>query len=314
MRPTPRDIEEIRGILILSGRVHTDVPLSRYTSFRIGGPADVLAEPGDLEELKELLLYLDGRGMTRLLLGAGTNVLFRDKGFRGVVIRTGLIKGYRIDVNGSDAARICVAAGEPLAAVIKKAGNDGWGGMEPMWGIPGTFGGAVVTNAGAGGVSIGDLLEEIRLLSPLGEEVTLTKKDIRCGYRCMQLPAGCIVMEGTLRLERRGKAAIDENLNLARGRRKETQPWNELSAGCIFKNPSPERPAGAIIDRLGFKGLTVGGACVSEIHANFIVNRGGATAADVLDLIEQIREKVRREERIDLELELHVIGEGNVDG
>jgi UDP-N-acetylmuramate dehydrogenase len=314
VRPTPRDIEEIRGILILSGRVHTDVPLSRYTSFRIGGPADVLAEPGDLKELTELLRYLDGRGMTRLLLGAGTNVLFRDDGFRGVVIRTGLIRGCRIDADESDTARVCVAAGEPLAALIKKTCNDGWGGMEPMWGIPGTFGGAVVTNAGAGGVSLGDLLEEIRLLTLEGEEILLTKDDVRCGYRFMDLPGAGIVMEGTLRLERRDKALIDENLNAARGRRKETQPWNELSAGCIFKNPSPEHPAGAIIDRLGFKGLTVGGACVSEIHANFIVNQGGATAADVLDLIERIRERVRKEEQIDLELELHVIGEGNVDG
>ncbi len=314
MRPTPRDIEEIRGILILSGRVHMDVPLSRYTSFRIGGPADVLAEPSNLEELTALLGYLGERGMRRLLLGAGTNVLFPDEGFRGVVVRTGLIRGCRIEADESDSARICVAAGELLASAIKRTCGDGWGGMEPLWGIPGTFGGAVVTNAGAGGVSMGDLLEEIRLLTAEGEEILLTGDDIRCGYRFMELPEAAIVTEGTLRLERRDKALIDENLDAARGRRKETQPWNELSAGCIFKNPSPERPAGAIIDRLGLKGLTVGGACVSEIHANFIVNQGGAVAADVLDLIELIKERVRTEEQIDLELELHVIGEGSVDG
>lgn len=313
MRPTPRDIEEIRGILILNGRVYTGIPLSRYTSFRIGGPADVLAEPGNNKELATLLQYLDRRGLRRLFLGAGTNVLFPDEGFRGVVIRTGLIRGCRIDPEGSDTARIRVAAGESLAAVIKKVCNDGRGGMEPMWGIPGTFGGAVAGNAGAGGVSVGDLLEEVALLTKEGEEILLKKEDIRCGYRFMDLPTDCIVAEGTLRLERRDKGAIDENLDAARKRRRETQPWNELTAGCVFKNPSPDRPAGAIIDRLGLKGLIVGGACVSEIHANFIVNSGEATAADVLELIDRIREKVTGEEKIHLELELHVIGEGAVD-
>lgn len=311
MRPTPRDIEEIRGIL--NGRALAGVPLSRYTSFRIGGPADVLAEPVDLEELTALLLYLGGRGTRRMFLGAGTNVLFRDEGFRGVVVRTGLIRGFRIEADGSDRALIRVVAGEPLAAAIKKSCTDGWGGMEPLWGIPGTFGGSVITNAGAGSASLGDLLEQVKLLTKEGEEIILTKNDIQCGYRFMKLPADCIVAEGTLRLERHDKAVINDNLDAARRRRKETQPWNQLSAGCIFKNPSPERPAGAIIDRLGLKGLQVGGACVSEVHANFIVNHGEATAADVLNLIEKVRERVGREEKVDLELELHVIGEGAVD-
>ncbi|MDQ7784652.1 MAG: FAD-binding protein [Desulfomonilaceae bacterium] len=371
--PLARDmIDEIRRIV--QGRVDANVPLSRLTSFRIGGPADVVAEPADSQNLARLLHFLHDRNVPRILLGAGTNVLFHDAGFRGVVIRTTAMRGFEIQTNhrmgvyttnhgirgpvsgppglrlgdvgeegtiphdlgrklnlspkphhakheetpvrskdvlrnGSEYALITVAAGTPLPSVIRRACDSGWTGLEPLWGIPGSFGGAVVTNAGAGGRCTGDFLERVRLLTISGEEMLVKKPDIMYAYRSMDLPGGTAVVEGTLRLPRGRTEHIEAELQRARTRRRASQPCDGFSAGCIFKNPSPERPAGLLIDRLGFKGATVGGAEVSRIHANFIINRGHATSSDVVELVEKIKESVRDREKIDLELEIQIVGE-----
>jgi UDP-N-acetylmuramate dehydrogenase len=236
-------------------------------------------------------------------------VLFQDKGFRGVVVLLTSLDGFSVHENGSDHARITVAAGVPLPLVVSRTARAGWTGIEPLWGIPGSFGGAVVTNAGAGGVSIGETLQQVKLLTLSNEEVTLEKGALRFGYRSMLLPHGAIVLEGTLRLGRADLRSTEAELDKARERRRSSQPWDWPSAGCIFKNPHTDNPAGALIDRLGFKGTQVGDAQVSEVHANFIINRGAATAADVLELIEKIKRRVRAEEGIELELEIRVMGE-----
>jgi UDP-N-acetylmuramate dehydrogenase len=303
---TPRQIREIHGLL--QGPILTGVPLSRYTSFRIGGPADVVSEPRDAQELGALLRYLRAERIPRIILGAGTNVLFHDSGFRGVVVRTASISGFEVRENGSDHAMITVAAGVPLPLVVTKACSLGWTGLEPLWGIPGLFGGAVVTNAGAEDACIGLFLERLKLLTDAGEEAVLDRDQLEYSYRFINMPQKSAVVEGTLRLQRGDRQSIDSDLEEARLRRR-LQPSDKPSAGCVFKNPSAENPAGAIIDRLGFKGVTVGGAQVSEIHANFIINRGQATAEDVLRLIRRIRDRVKSEENIDLELEICVIGE-----
>lgn len=303
----PQHIERIRNLV--RGRIHAAVPLSRFSSFRIGGPADLLAEPESVADLTALVKYVRQWQLPHFFLGAGTNVLFQDGGFRGVVIRLTALTEVTVQANGSDAGRIVAAAGVPLPVLISKASSLGFSGLEPLWGIPGSLGGAVATNAGAGGVNIGDFLIELKLLDESAEEFTLEKHEIHSGYRFMGLPPGAIVIQGTVRLLIGEKSSIEAGLAGARARRRQTQPWNVPSAGCVFKNPSPDNPAGAIIDRLGFKGVTAGGAQVSEVHANFIVNRGQATAADVLRLIEQIRLRVRHNENIDLELEIQVVGE-----
>jgi len=236
-------------------------------------------------------------------------VLFRDGGFRGVVIRLTALREFHIQANGSDAGRITAAAGVPLPVLITKATQAGLAGLELLWGIPGSFGGAIATNAGASGAQLGDSLLELTLLDESARELILNKREIECGYRFMKLPQGSIVVEGTLRLPKGERRSIEEGLALARSRRRQSQPWSVPSAGCVFKNPSPDNPAGAIIDRLGFKGAAVGGAQVSEVHANFIVNRGQAAAADVLRLIEKIQQQVRLSEKINLELEIQVVGE-----
>jgi UDP-N-acetylmuramate dehydrogenase len=304
---SPRQIEEIRGIV--HGRVLTDVLLSRFTSFRIGGPADLVVEPADGARLAEILGYLADERIPRMILGAGTNVLFRDNGFRGVVVRTALMGGLVFQETGSHKVHVAVAAGVPLPAVVSRACTLGWTGMEWLWGIPGSFGGAVVTNAGAGSVSMADNLVFVRLFTDRGEEMILEKADLSYGYRFLELPAATVVAEATLELAAESPEVIRTNLDAARARRRGQQPWDKPSAGCVFKNPSADNPAGAIIDRLGFKGRTVGDAQVSEVHANFIINRGKARAADVLALIEIVRDTVREKEQIELELEILVAGE-----
>ena len=307
MTLTPARIRDITSLVM--ERVHQNVPLSRLTSFRIGGPADLVVEPATVGQLAKLLPYLKESGIPFALLGSGTNVLFRDGGFRGVVIRMSAVGGFDVRENGSGGAEVTVAAGVPLPAVVKRSARLGWTGLEPLWGIPGSFGGAVVTNAGAGGVSLGDLLFRLRLLTIDGEELVIGSGEWRADYRSMELPSGAVVVEGTMKLTKGSPEAIQGALQKARVSRRTTQPLDLPSAGCIFKNPSPERPAGLIIDRLGLKGASVGGAQVSEVHANFIVNRGSAPAADVLALVERIRARVKESEGIKLELEILVMGE-----
>ena len=307
MTLTGSHIQDIRQLL--HGHVLTRAPLSGFTSFNIGGPADLVAEPQNVEQLADLVNYLREGKIPRFFLGGGTNVLFHDAGFRGVVVRMNALRNCDIQTNGSGHGRITVAAGVALPTVIARVCKLGWTGLEALWGIPGSFGGAVVTNAGAGGACVGDFLVGINLLTEAGEQTFLKKERIRYGYRAFELPQGAVVLGGTIKLNRDDPLSIETKLAKAKSLRRKTQPWKLPSAGCVFKNPSPDNPAGAIIDRLGFKGVTIGDAQVSERHANFIVNRGKATSTDVMQLVEQIRERAWQAERIELEMEICVIGE-----
>jgi len=307
MNLTPIQIQEIEGFA--PGRVFRDVPLSRFTSFKIGGPADLMVEPASLYDLSRLMVYLREQKIPRIFLGAGTNVLFHDAGFRGVVIRTKFLSRMDFKSDGTEKVAVTVAAGVPLSRVISRACEFGWTGTEDLWGIPGSFGGAVVSNAGAGSVSMSDLLVLIRLLNDNGDPIAIEKKDLRSAYRHTEIPSGAVLVEGVIQLERGSSQEIDSRIVAARERRRDKQPSGVASAGCVFKNSSQEKPAGLIIDRLGLKGMSVGDAQVSDIHANFIVNRGNARAADVLELIEKIRTKVLNEEGLKLDLEIRVIGE-----
>ncbi|MGO9119147.1 MAG: UDP-N-acetylmuramate dehydrogenase [Desulfomonilaceae bacterium] len=304
---TPLQIKEIEGLA--PDRVFREVPLRRFTSFKIGGPADLMVEPAGLYDLSRLLMYLRDEKIPRIVLGAGTNVLFHDAGFRGVVIRTKYFSRMDFQSDGTEKASITVSAGVPLSRLVSRACEFGWTGIEDLWGIPGSFGGAVVTNAGAGNVSMFDPLVMIRLLNDSGEPIAIEKKDLRSGYRSMEIPPGSVLVEGILQVERADSQEIDSRIAAARERRRNKQPSGLASAGCVFKNPSQEKPAGLIIERLGLKGMAVGDAQISEIHANFIVNCGKARAADVLELIEKIRTKVMDEEALKLDLEIRVLGQ-----
>lgn len=294
---------------LVNGRIRVNAPLADFTSFRIGGPADAVVEPNSVQELVELVSYLRTERIYHVMLGAGTNVLFQDAGLRGVVVVSTGIRDMEIHASGSGRAEIRVSLGVHLNSLIKASCTTNLSGLEDLWGIPGSLGGAVVTNAGAGNTCIGDLIREISILDGRGRIVSLKRGDFSYGYRFMRLPENCIVLAAMLELHGADATRIQENLDKARSRRKGKQPLNLPSAGCIFKNPAGETAAGALIDQLGFKGLSRGGAQISPVHANFIVNTGGAAAQDVLQLISKIEDEVKKRYNITLECEIKIIPE-----
>ncbi len=304
----PRLIEEMRRLL--TGRVLTMVPLRDLTSFRIGGPALAVVEPCNVEDMVNILSFLAREGLPSIVLGAGTNVLCSDEGYRGVVVKTGSLRRVAVAVNGVGLVRIEAGAGLGLTSLVNLAFRHGSHGMEPLWGIPGTVGGSVAVNAGAGGIGACDFVEELRLVNVDGTMFFLKRNDLEFGYRRASLPPGGVVVEALFRFPQGDVSESREALRYWMRMRKEKQPWRMPSAGCIFKNPTTGDSAGAIIDRLGFKGISQGGAQVSPVHANFIVNKGGATAEDVLALIRKIKRRVNEEYHIQLELEIQLIGMG----
>lgn len=305
----PLIIEDIRRLV--QGNVLTGAFMRDLTSFRIGGRADVVIEPLDVENMAKLRSFLSQEGIPSILLGAGTNVLCSDKGYRGVVVRTKALKHVKTIVNGSGLVRIAAGAGVGLTALTNRTYRAGGHGMEPLWGIPGSVGGSIAINAGAGEVATCDFVEELKLVTDKGTVIGLKKSDLDFGYRSARLPDNGVVVEALFQFMPGGDPLkIREQLGHWMRVRRERQPWRVPSAGCVFKNPAQGDSAGAIIERLGFKGISEGCAQISPIHANFIVNKGGAMAEDVLRLIRKIRRRVVKEYRVQLELEIKLIGEG----
>lgn len=300
-------LREIRALC--QGRVLEQPLLCKYSSFRIGGPADVIAEPRTRNGLIQLVQFLKAEAIPYVVIGRGTNVLFHDAGFRGVVVRTRGLGYWGLSPNGSQFGLFTVEAGVSLPFLVTQACKRGFGGLEDLWGIPGSLGGAVKTNAGAGRTSVGEHLRDVTILTSDGQVQHIEQEELCFGYRFVNLPAGSLVLEARMRLTRESPEIIHTRLRAAKFRRRSSQPRGIPSAGCVFKNPASDLSAGAMIDRLGLKGLRVGDAQVSEIHGNFIVNRGQARARDVLELIEIIRSRVEEQEHVSLSLEIQVIGE-----
>jgi UDP-N-acetylmuramate dehydrogenase len=294
------------------GEVRLNEPMSGHTSFRIGGPADALVTPADRQDLIELLREIRAKGLASVVIGGGTNLLVRDGGFRGVAIslkRLDAIEAAREYRSlGGSFAVIAAGAGAQLARVLNFTMERGLTGLEFAAGIPGTVGGAICMNAGTAQGEIGDVIESVTLLSPEGELVQRRRDEMGFGYRTANVPPGHVVLEARIILRHEDEARIRANVNRLLDERKERQPWGLPNAGSMFKNPLDEA-AGKLIESAGMKGATVGGAQVSEKHANFIVNRGNATAADVLALMERVRKKVLEQHGVRLEPEITIIGE-----
>jgi UDP-N-acetylmuramate dehydrogenase len=294
------------------GEVRLQEPLSRHTSFRIGGPADILALPADRHDLAVLLREIKAQGRPSIILGGGTNLLVKDGGFRGVVIslerlRTlSLEREYR-SIGGSYGV-IAAEAGVPLPLLLNFTADQGYTGFEFAAGIPGTVGGAICMNAGTARGEIGDVVESVALLSPAGETVTRSGEQMEFGYRTAKVPAGHVVVQVRAVLRKGEKDKIREEVRELLATRNQHQPWGLPSAGSVFKNPLDES-AGRLIEKAGLKGRRVGGAEVSEKHANFIVNRGSATAADVMALMKIIQDAVLDMHQIRLEPEIKIVGE-----
>lgn len=291
-------------IKALVAKVEFDVPMSTKTSFRVGGPADVLALPNEARELQRLIIYIRERGLPYFILGRGTNLLVMDGGIRGVVID---LKGFnKLEVR--DGGFIYCGAGIPLAKLVYFAMEKSLAGLEFASGIPGSVGGAIVMNAGAAEGEMKDVVEAITLITEDGVIKEVKKESLGFSYRNLSLPKGSIVLGASFKLRAGNKEAIKETIHQLLQTRKTKQPLDLPSAGCIFKNP-PSGSAGRVIDEVGLKGLQFGGARVSELHANFIVNNGNATAKDILSLVDDVMEKVYEKRGISLEPEIKIVGE-----
>ena len=286
------------------GRVLRGEPLSRHTSLRVGGPADLFLEPEDQDSLVAAVARARELDISLLVIGCGTNLLVSDRGFRGAVVSTKrALTGIRVD-----GAKVYAGAGEGIARLARECAKRGLAGLEGLGGIPGTVGGAVVMNAGAFGFEVSDCLEQVEVLWPDGTSAALSAQELGLGYRSSRLPQSSVVLSARFGLEPADPQSLTATLWELDARRRETQPIGLPSAGCMFRNP-PGDSAGRLIEAAGGKGLREGGAQVSEKHANFILNVGGATADDVRRLMDRVRSMVAERFGVVLDPEVQIVGE-----
>ena len=282
-----------------------DEPLAQHTTFGIGGPADCMVFPETREELSKLLKYAYQKKISAIFIGSGSNILVWDKGFDGIVIS--LKKSFK-NLTIKRNSQIIVEAGVMLGTMVKQAMAAEIGGLESLIGVPGTVGGALIMNAGAFGSEISKYFEEAKTMTIEGDTKSYKKGEIEFSYRHSTFPKNEILLEATFQCKRGKPAEILKDRKVASDGRKSNQPLKFRSAGSIFKNPSDSLAAGYLIDKTGLKGTERGGAAISEKHANFIVNMGDATAADVLYLIKLAKKYVAKKFHINLELEVKLIG------
>ncbi|MEB3234873.1 MAG: UDP-N-acetylmuramate dehydrogenase [Cyanobacteriota bacterium] len=282
--------------------------LSDYTTWKVGGPAEWLAEPAEPDELIGLLQWSEQLGLPLRCIGAGSNLLVADGGLEGLSLCLRRLQGSRLD---AATGLVEAQAGEPIPTLARKAARAGLAGLEWAVGIPGTVGGAVVMNAGAQGGCIADCLEAVQLLDPAAPQQPLWLKaeELDFGYRHSRLQQEhWIVLSARFQLQSgQDPAAVSARTSSNLHSRTSTQPYQQPSCGSVFRNPEPFK-AGQLIEALGLKGLRIGDAEISPIHANFIVNRGQASAADITALIALVQDRVQQAHGICLQTEVKRLG------
>ena len=290
----------------LHANLQKQAPLAKLTTFKVGGSADYLMLPKTPEQLKQVLEWGRLEGLPITLLGAGSNLLISDQGLRGLVICTRSLRHSEFD---KETGKVTAAAGEPWSSLAWKAARNGLKGFEWTIGIPGTVGGAVVMNAGAHGGETADILVSAEVVDPDGSLHVLKPKDLDYRYRTSNLQGGDrIVTTATFQLSAGHdpaavKSATAEDLK----QRRTTQPYHLPNCGSVFRNP-PGHSAARLIQAAGLKGYQIGNAQISTLHANFIVNLGGAKASDVLALIRHTQTTILERDGISLETEVKIIG------
>jgi UDP-N-acetylmuramate dehydrogenase len=285
------------------GKLLENEPLARYNTWRIGGPARYLAMPADSEDVVRALELAQDRELPWVVLGLGSNVLVKDGGFPGVVIRLG--KGLdRFEMKGATAI---VGGGMPTPILARRTAEAGFAGVERFIGVPGTVGGGIFMNAGCHGAEFSEVVTEVTVMDPRGKVKQLSRKQISFKYRSSNLEG--IVLEAKLVLGEESPAKLKELQGKLLRWRKAGTPFDQPCCGSTFTNPpGGTKTAGMLIDECGLKGFTIGGAQVSTLHANYIINKGTATASDVLKVIEHVRKTVAKKTGVTLELECKVIG------
>lgn len=284
------------------GLVRPDEPIAQLTWFRLGGPAQYFARPADATQLGALLRACREADLPWHVLAGGSNVLLRDQGVRGLVIQLESPAFSDVSIQGH---RVTVGAAVPLTPLISQTARVGLTGLEYLTGIPGTVGGAVRGNTGGRQGSIGQFVRRANVIDAQGNAQVREADDLAFEYRSSNLD-DAILTSIELELDQDDPEVVVRRMRRIWIVKKERQPYGHQSAGCIFKNPSPEVSAGALIEAAGLKGARVGEAVISDRHANYIVAEPGATAADVLGLIDRVREEVSRKSAYDLELQIRV--------
>jgi len=292
-----------------SERVRADEPLTRHTFYRIGGPADLFVVAGSVEELVAAVTLARANGAPYFILGAGTNVLVSDRGMRGLVVESRAKKVTWTETDNR--AQVTVEAGAPLSRLARQAARRGWAGLTWACGIPGTVGGGVVQNASAHGGCLADVLQSVTVLD--NDDVTwcVPAENLGFDYRDSvfkkRIGPAWVILIAELRLHRGNPAELAARIADYDAWRRARQPAG-ASCGSVFKNP-PGDYAGRLVEAAGLKGERAGGAEISPLHANVFVNKGGATAADVMVLIDRARSEVMRQFSVALELEIELVGE-----
>ena len=289
----------------IRGEVRFKEMLSFHTSLRIGGPADIFVVPQDVDDIRHALVFAERDQLPVAVIGGGNNLLITDRGVRGVVLKLEGCLG-RAEFHGEEAV---AGAGVSLSALIREAAALNLGGLECLVGIPATIGGALAMNAGTAEGAIGDFVSAVYFLHPDGT-IGECKPTNGTGFSLQQFnfPEGVVLAGARLRFQRRAYADIQKDIKQRLKVKKQTQPLALASAGCVWKDVAGESAA-KLIERVGLRGKRLNGAEISAKHANFIVNRGGATAADILALMDLTRERVQAQLGVTLEPEIRVIGE-----
>ena len=296
--------------------VRFDEPMTRHTYFKVGGPAEAFVTPPDTAGLEQLISWCRSSRQPWMVIGGGSNLLVKDGGIGGVVISLGrCLKDIRATEGGSE-VRLTAQAGVKLPSLCRYCIERGFAGLNFALGIPATVGGAIVMNAGTARGSMADVLESIGCLQPNGRRVRFDRRELDFSYRCLSWkesgPNGegviPIIVDGSFSLKPGDAKILADEAEEILKMRTAKQPLDQSSAGCFFKNPAPDRSAGELIEKAGLKGRQIGNARVSTRHANFIVNTGGATARDILALMELVQKRVAEKFEVDLVPEVKMVG------
>lgn len=287
------------------GRVLVNEPLARYTTMKIGGPADILIVPKHVAGIEKTLQLVKQYKTKWTVIGRGSNLLVSDQGIEGVVIRL----GEGLDHLEVEKHKVRVGSGYPLIKLSTLLSRQGLAGLEFASGIPGSVGGAVYMNAGAHKSDISSVLSKALILFEDGTIDWLMNKELEFSYRAsvLQTKRPGIVLEAEFQLQAGKREEIVRSMQNNKDYRRETQPWNHPCAGSVFRNPIPHF-AGDLVEKAGLRGYRIGGAQISEMHGNFIVNTGGASAQDVLSLIELIKHTIKDKFDVDMHTEVEIIG------
>jgi len=287
------------------GTVRENEPLASHTTIKIGGPADLFIEPSSIENLEKAMTVIREAGVKWTAIGRGSNLLVSDKGIEGVVIKL----GSGLDHVEANETKVKVGAGTSVVALAMTLSRKGLSGLEFASGIPGSVGGAVYMNAGAHGSDVSRILEKAHILFEDGTMEWLSLEDMKFSYRTsvLQKERPGIVLEAIFKLQEGDPENIKAVIKKNKDYRKDTQPWSSPCAGSIFRNPLPNY-AGQLVEKAGLKGYSIGGAQISEMHGNFIVNAGNAKAEDVLALIEFVKDKIWELYEVRMETEVEIIG------